>query len=219
VHEPTRLTRVDVALVDSIPCTTIERTLFDLAGVVGPRTIELAVDAALRRDLTSVARLIATRDRLARRGRRGAAGFRTVLEARDVTAAFPESPPERLVARSLVRHGLPAPKFQHEVVDDNGRFVARVDLAYPDYRIAIEYDSYQEHIGKAALDRDSARRNRLIAVGWTVLSATPADLRNDCTALVRALRVFASSDDAHSVSDPAATQFGGVARSRGRDAP
>ena len=60
------------------------------------------------------------------------------------------------------RHGLPAPVPQHVVRDEHGQFVARVDLAYPDRTIAIEYDSYQEHVGKAALVRDSRRRNALV---------------------------------------------------------
>jgi hypothetical protein len=47
---------------------------------------------------------------------------------------------ETLLARALRQNGLPAPVPQFEIFDQ-GRFVARVDFAYPDERIVIEYDS------------------------------------------------------------------------------
>jgi very-short-patch-repair endonuclease len=88
----------------------------------------------------------------------------------------------------LVSAGLPEPAVQHVVTDSNEAFVARVDLAYPNARLAIEYDSYQEHTGKIALIRDSSRRNALVATGWTVLSATAADLQRNCRTLIRDVR-------------------------------
>ena len=82
---------------------------------------------------------------------------------------------------------------QHVVTHDDGRFVARVDLAYADKRIAIEYDSFEHHTGKVALVRDSTRRNALAAAGWTVLSATAADLRSGCRQLARDAQRLLSS--------------------------
>ena len=55
--------------------------------------------------------------------------------------------------------------------------MAQVDLAYPALKIAIEYDSYQEHVGKLQLVRDSRRRNAIAALGWTALAATAEDVR------------------------------------------
>jgi very-short-patch-repair endonuclease len=83
-----------------------------------------------------------------------------------------------MLARMLVDLGLPEPVFQFVVRDEAGSFLARADLAYPDARVLVEYDSYQEHTGKAALVRDSARRNAVVAEGWAAITATPADLRN-----------------------------------------
>jgi len=187
VHESTRLEGAEITMVENIRCTTVERTIFDLCSFAGSATIDLAIDAALRCQLTSLNALHETHDRLATRGRRGGLRFRAALNTR--TGAAPhESAPERLVARALVSAGLDEPSPQHTVTTGDGRFVARVDLAYPDRRIAIEYDSYQEHTGKVALVRDSARRNALAAAGWTVLSATAEDLRHGCRQLVRDLR-------------------------------
>ena len=76
---------------------------------------------------------------------------------------------------------------QFEIFD--GRvFVGRVDFAYPEDRVAIEYDSYEHHVGKAALLRDSTRRKALLAAGWTPLSATAADVRAGGARLAAAVR-------------------------------
>jgi len=188
VHESRLLTPADIAVVDSIPCTTIERTLFAIAGLGKPKTLELALDAALRRELTSLDALDALADRVAKRGRRGSARFRAALAARTPGEALPESAPERLLAIALTNHGLPAPQLQYVVRDGTGTFVARVDLAYARWKILIEYDSYQEHVGKLALVRDSARRNSLAALGFTTLTATAADLRDGADVLATAIR-------------------------------
>jgi hypothetical protein len=188
VHESRLLTTADITIVDAIPCTTIERTLFAIAGLGKPRTLELALDAALRRELTSHVALNEAADRVAKRGRLGSARFRAAIAARTPGEVLPESAPERLLATALTRHGLPAPDLQHVIRDASGAFVARIDLAYPQWKILVEYDSYQEHIGKLALVRDSARRNALAALGFTTLTATAADLRDDASGLARAIR-------------------------------
>jgi hypothetical protein len=51
-----------------------------------------------------------------------------------------ESPPESLVRVLLTLGGLPRPVPQYVILDQGGRFVARVDLAWPEVRLAGEYD-------------------------------------------------------------------------------
>lgn len=46
VHRATTLAAQDVTRVNAIPCTTVARTLFDLAEVVGRRALERAFDQA-----------------------------------------------------------------------------------------------------------------------------------------------------------------------------
>jgi hypothetical protein len=176
VHESLVLDEMDIDMRDGIPVTTAARTLFDLAGVAGKGTIDLAIDDALRRKLTTTAELRMTRDRLARRGRAGSARFRDVL--RDRNPSVTESIAERRVLQILGRHGLPAPSTQYEIRDNDGRFVARVDFAYPDLKIAIEYDSYAHHVGHEAFDRDGDRRNAMLRAGWYPITATAAHLRD-----------------------------------------
>jgi very-short-patch-repair endonuclease len=178
VHESRALSDEDATTIDGIPVTTVPRTLFDLAGVVGPGTLDLAIATALRRRLTTRRDLQAVFDRLGRRGRPGTAQFRAALTAHLADQAETESEAEHRIMRLLAKHGLPTPVPQYEIRRPDGRFVARVDFAYPDLKIAIEYDSYAHHLGIEAHDRDGARRNAIVGMGWIPITATGADLRN-----------------------------------------
>jgi hypothetical protein len=178
VHESLLLDHEDRDEVDGIPCTSTARTLFDLARRLSPTMLNANIDSALRRDLVSLDELRRTSTRLATKGRPGGRKFRAAVSARTGTSALPESVPERLLAEMLVRQGLPAPVHQFVVRDAAGAFVARVDMAYPDWMIVIEYDSVEHHTGTVAHIRDSARRDAIGDQDFTVLTATVADLRD-----------------------------------------
>jgi very-short-patch-repair endonuclease len=178
VHESLVIDDEDTEIVERIPVTTVPRTLFDLAGVVGKDTLDLAVATALRQRSTTHAQLAATLDRLGRRGRRGTTKFRQVLELHARDRAQTESEAEHLVLRLIEKHGLPTPVPQFEIRRPDGGLVARVDFAYPDLQIAIEYDSYAHHLGTEAHDHDGTRRNAVLRAGWYPITATAADLRN-----------------------------------------
>jgi hypothetical protein len=178
VHESLLFDDEDREERDSVPCTSMARTLFDLARTLTPVMLDANIDAALRRDLVSLDELRSASTRLATKGRPGGQKFRAAVSARTGAAGLPESVPERLLAELLVRQGLPAPVHQFVVRDDAGGFVARVDLAYPDWMIVIEYDSIEHHTGTAAHVRDSTRRDAIGDQHYTVLTATVADLRD-----------------------------------------
>lgn len=176
VHETTALSDRDRTVVDAVPVTTPERTLLDLGAVRHPRTVERAVEAALRRDLTTLPDLRALLRRLGRKGRNGSGVLRQILDERDPDRRLTESEMEMRLLQILEANGLPRPVVQYEI-RDGGRFVARVDAAYPDVRVALEYESFEWHTGKEALVRDSARRNALVAARWSPISVTWQDLK------------------------------------------
>ena len=178
VHESLLLDDIDKDVVDGIPTTAIGRTIFDLCRVHPELVVDMAIDRALARGQIDHRTLVATEARLAKRGRPGAAKFHKIVARRSDGDRTPESAAERQLARALVDQGLPEPEVQFEVRDTDGRLVARCDLAYPQWRIVIEYDSVQEHTGRGALLRDSARRNAISALGFTPVVATVDDLRN-----------------------------------------
>ena len=63
---------------------------------------------------------------------------------------------------------------QFRVFDEDG-LRRRVDFAYPELRLAIEYDGAWHGERRARDDR--RRLNRLYAAGWLVLHVTAADMR------------------------------------------
>ena len=171
VHRVRSLPKADRATHRAIPVTTPTRTLIDLAAVVAAETVEEALDDALRRGLTSLPKLRWRLDELGRRGRSGVAVVRALLAARGPGGPVPESVFETRLLRLLRRAGLPAPVVQH-VITDGGRFVARVDLAYPDEKLAIEADGYRHHGGRQRFEHDRARLNAITALGWRVILVT-----------------------------------------------
>ena len=177
VHETKLLGVADVATLDGIPVTTAARTILDLGAVCRAIVVEKALENALRRELVSLSSMRALVDRVARRGRNGAGVLRAILDERDPHHAPTESDKETELLAVIRKHGLPPPVPQFAIVH-NHRFVARVDFAYVDAKLAIEYESHEHHDGKLALERDSARRNQMLVIGWLPLCATHADLRS-----------------------------------------
>ena len=194
VHETKTLDGVDLTVVDNIPATTPECTLLHLAAVCRPTVVEMALDAAEHRELVTLDSVGAMLDRLGKRGRTGAGVLRTLLENNSAKKAPRESEMETMLFQVLRRHGIPEPIPQY-VIRHNGRFVAKVDAALPQWRIAIEYDSYERHAGRKALVRDNRRRLHVTAARWYPVAATAPDLRSgghEVVAAINALRSGAS---------------------------
>jgi very-short-patch-repair endonuclease len=161
-----------VGRAQGIPVASPERTLCDLSAVVPAWSVERAVDEALRRKLVSLRSLARVSKALETKGRRRSTVMRGILERRLPGYEPGESAPERRIANLLVRAGLPAPVLQHRV--RVGGRTLRIDLAYPETGIAIEYDGWSVHSTRSAFDRDRARANDLVVLGMKVLRFTSA---------------------------------------------
>lgn len=192
VHETKAMDPVDLTIVQGIVVTTVARTIFDLGSVFkGAGLVEMALENGLRRGLTTLDEMAATVKRLSRSGRAGGPVLRDLLDARDPERRPTESEMETRLIQAMRAHGLPVPTTQHEIRQGSA-FIARVDVAYPDAKIAIEYDSDEFHSGRTATGRDRGRRHRLISAGWLPIDVGPADLRSGgtvaCAAIGQALR-------------------------------
>jgi very-short-patch-repair endonuclease len=174
VHRVSDLLPADVGRRVPIPMTSPLRTATDLAAVLDVDALEIAIESALRRRLFSVGQLRWRADALMGTGRPGSSALRSLLERHQLGAT--DSGWEVRTAQLLEAAGFGAPVRQHAISSD-GVLIARADLAYPDMKLVIEYDSDQWHDGTARRHRDAARRNRLRSLGWTVIEVTPAQLR------------------------------------------
>ncbi|GAA1742372.1 endonuclease domain-containing protein [Luedemannella helvata] len=170
----------DLCQVRGMPVTTPLRTCWDLGRWLPVTDAVVLVDRFLQSGLVTAPELAAYAAR--RKGLHGAARFASVSSLVDGRA---ESPQESRLRVALVLAGLPIPQVQWKIHDAAG-FVARVDLAYPAWRIAIEYDGVW-HANADQLSRDRRRLNRLQAAGWLVIHVTSDRLRNDLPSLLNEL--------------------------------
>lgn len=169
VHRSGDLHLVTPVMRSGVPTTPVARTLLDLGGVVPAPLLHLAVDDARRRGLADWDALLDTLVAHARRGRRGVGSLRALLQAHGDEVRATDSGFERLVISSLGSAGLPAPLLQHPVELGGRRY--RIDLAYPERRLAIELDG-AVHLRRDVWEADHERQNALVLAGWTVLRFT-----------------------------------------------
>ena len=162
----TDLAVTDVTIRGEYRVTTPERTAIDLARQADLAAAVAGLDAMRRAKVADDVDLAARIAVLSGRGSRQARRAWMLSDPRS------ESPLESRVRMLLVLAGLP-PEVQFEVTV-GGTFIARVDLAYSERRLAIEVDGAW-HAEDAQLVRDRRRLNRLLAAGWTVLHFTAAD--------------------------------------------
>ncbi|MFC9561100.1 endonuclease domain-containing protein [Agromyces sp. NPDC056965] len=86
-----------------------------------------------------------------------------------------DSRPETHTRLVIVDAGLPEPVVGH-AVDVGGGLVLHPDLAYPAYRIAMEYEGERHRIDRDRWERDIARSRALEGAGWIVIRVTRRDL-------------------------------------------
>jgi hypothetical protein len=141
--------------------------------------VRLAGHLPLEDAVVTVDRLIATRgldlqNIRALAGRQWAPAPRAPAPPAALADGLTESPQETRLRLLIGRSGLPQPVAQYRVRHD-GRVVARVDFAWPDRKVALEYDGLW-HAEDGQFANDRARLNRLREAGWTVVFVTAADM-------------------------------------------
>ncbi len=119
------------------------------------------------------------------------AGSARAREAAALADGLAGSPQETRVRLLIGRSHLPTPVAQYRVFDRDG-FVARVDFAWPERRLALEYDGLW-HGEAGQFIRDRERLNRLREARCQVVYVTAADLRDPDRLLARIAAALAAS--------------------------
>ncbi|TNM67116.1 hypothetical protein FHN55_11360 [Streptomyces sp. NP160] len=158
-----------------------ERMAFDLAAGHHEEDAVAHLDAALGLELFEKAAVGAW---LLGRHEDHVVGARTAVALADGRAG---SPPESRLRVRLVRAELGVTFEPQHVVTHLGRFLARVDLAIVDLKIAIEYEGAWHGLLAEQLARDRERLDRLREAGWIVVHVTAETMR-DRGAAVDAVR-------------------------------
>lgn len=174
-HPGLRITRGnlpehDVTMRRDCRVTTPERTAWDLA-----RRLPF-VEAVVAMDALAHGRTFRPTDLLARKNAqpnaRGSARLGVVVDLSDPRA---ESPMETRLRLGLIRAGLPKPHVQYQVCNTTDHVVARVDLAYPAAKLALEYDG-ELHDDPLVRERDRLRDHDLGDLGWRVMHLRGPDV-------------------------------------------
>lgn len=146
-----------IVQVKGVPCTSPLRTWLDLGAMLPLPELVAATDCALRR------RLLAREELVVPSGVRGAVALR---EARLIADPRSLSPRESVLRVHLHKAGLPAPEVNVDIIINSG-WVACADLAWPRYRVIVEYDG-QHHSSDRQRHQDARTRNELADQGWQV---------------------------------------------------
>ncbi|MCA0146433.1 type IV toxin-antitoxin system AbiEi family antitoxin [Blastococcus sp. LR1] len=180
-----RLADDDITHHGGVPVTTPRRTALDLAREEPLEEAVACLDRLVRAGLVELADVREDAARLT------GPGCRRVRRAASLADGLAESPQETRLRLVLRASRLPPAVAQHVVRRPDGAFVARVDFAWPDRRVAVEYEGIW-HGEAQQVARDRRRLNALTAAGWTVVFVTAADLRDPATLVARVAAALAA---------------------------
>ena len=170
-HGSETLVDADRWRLGAIDLTSPARTMVDCAGTVPALRLGVVVDDGLRRGLLRLSDLRACHERVATGpGRRATVGLRDVLHERQPGYAAGDSQREADIVRLLARSGLPAPVLGHRV--RIGRHTYKLDIAWPELLVCIEFDGWDTHRTFTAFHGDRQRGRRIATLGWRIVPVT-----------------------------------------------
>jgi very-short-patch-repair endonuclease len=159
VHHPRTL---DATTHRRFPITTVARTLLDYAaGATVDEVRQALAEAEYRRLLKrpEVEQYLA-------RGRRGAKRLKQALARHQPRLALTRSDLERRFLALCERAGIPLPQVNRQVSR------MRIDVVWPQHRIAVELDGYEGHHTPAQMERDRRRELQARMRGYIVVRYT-----------------------------------------------
>ena len=169
VHSGTTLTPADVTVIDNIPCTSLARTLLDIAEDATRREVERALDAAEQQQILDMRAIDDVLDRA--NGRRGAKLLRSVLAEHYVGSTPTRNDLEEAflaIARAI---GFPPDAVNVWIAFPDGGG-AEADFLYRDQLLIVETDGRDTHAVRKAFHSDRRRDARLMLLGWRVVRFT-----------------------------------------------
>jgi hypothetical protein len=177
----------EITVDDGVPVTSVPRTVFDLAGLSSPQTVESALRQCEYLRLYDPLSLLDLVERYP--------GHRGIRNARAALARLKESPgeteeglEERFLA-FLDAYRLPRPAFNIWLEAQGHRYM--VDCLWSAQRLIVELDSWQAHGSRSSFRSDKTRDRRLLRAGyrttritWHQLDDEPEQIAADLRALL-----------------------------------
>ena len=158
----------ETTIATGIRCTSVERTLVDLAGVLDRRSLERAVERAEILRILDWCEL----ERITERAgpRRGIATIRSIIASTTFIPGLTRSEFEHRFVALCELARLPSPRVNEAIELPEGRL--EVDFLWPRASVIAETDGRAIHATRTAFDRDRRRDQRLAVAGYRS-SASP----------------------------------------------
>ena len=183
---------------NGIPCTTVARSLLDLAATVSVWDLRKAIAEA---EVLGLLRIAEIRQLIRRcRGRRGVARLRLCIDEIDPSTRRTRSELERMFLGLCKHAGLPRPEVNVPLEAAGLRL--RPDFLWRDFRLIIETDSRKFHGTASAFELDRQREQRFFAAGWQVVRCTWRQVERNPQELIRLLRAGFERNQAAAVDGP-----------------
>ena len=157
-----RLQSQDCDEIDGIPCTSLARTLLDLAAILPRREVERACDEAEVQRLFDLRALEDVLDRSC--GCRGVANLRAVLDEHAIGTTLTRPGLEVRTLAALDRAGVRRPEVNVRVACHNG-IAPEVDVLWRRERLVLETDGGRFHSTPRQIERDRRKEANLVRAG------------------------------------------------------
>jgi hypothetical protein len=173
----------EVETREGVACTTLARTLVDLAGILGLESLRKSVGrAAMLRRLDLQAVDLAIHNAKGRRGLKSLELALVPYRAPDGKVPDVRSDFETMTLPSLLDRGLPRPQVNAWLHFEGERFL--VDFLWEEARVIVETDGRETHETPVAFQEDRRRDQFLAAAGYTVLRVTWRQLQDEPLAVL-----------------------------------
>jgi very-short-patch-repair endonuclease/predicted transcriptional regulator of viral defense system len=180
----------DVTSIDGIPCTTLARSLVDVAATIGKQRLERAVVLADELGIFDLRAVRAQLDRMP--GQRGCGALARVLARYDDLAVTRSEAEARFLA--LVRTArLPEPEVNAWIPLPEGSGY-RPDFLWRERRLIVEVDSRSHHAHRQAFEHDRRRDRRLLRAGFVTARFPAREVMRRRADVTRELRSLLSQE-------------------------
>lgn len=179
-----RIAADEIVVLDGIATTALHRTALDLGRHLARGPAVARLDALAHATGVSAADV---EPLLARyRGGRGVSRARDAIALMDPGGTSPKETWLRLL---VIDDGLPKPQSQFRIHNGDYYPLAFLDLAWPEYMVALEYDGDQHRTDRKQYRKDISRLRMLERMGWIVVRVVAEDHPLDVVHRVREVLV------------------------------
>lgn len=163
----------ELALVKGVWATSPPQTFLDLARSLEFADLLVLGDSLVRRAGCSPTDI---RQLVANSSAHGAGHARAVAK---LVRRRVESPNESRLRLLMVSGGIPEPTLNLVVHGTHRRATRRIDLAFEDYKVGVEFDGHHHIEQISQWNDDILRREELEAMGWRFVIVTSSTMYSD----------------------------------------